>query len=95
MVVIGAPNSSNSVRLTEVAQQSGCRHAVLVQGPDDMDWDSFQGTATVGITAGASAPEILVAQILDAFRQRFDVTVEEVVVTAEDVRFKLPSMLEA
>jgi 4-hydroxy-3-methylbut-2-enyl diphosphate reductase len=95
MVVIGAPNSSNSVRLTEVAQQSGCRHAVLVQGPDDMDWDSFQGTATVGITAGASAPEILVAQILDAFRQRFDVTVEEVAVTAEDVRFKLPPMLEA
>jgi 4-hydroxy-3-methylbut-2-enyl diphosphate reductase len=95
MVVIGAPNSSNSVRLTEVAQQSGCRHAVLVQGPDDMDWGSFQGAATVGITAGASAPEILVAQILDAFNQRFDVTVEEVAVTSEDVRFKLPAMLDA
>jgi 4-hydroxy-3-methylbut-2-enyl diphosphate reductase len=95
MVVIGAPNSSNSVRLTEVAQQSGCPYAVLVQGPDDMDWDKFQGAATVGITAGASAPEVLVGQILEAFHQRFEVTVEEVAVTSEDVRFKLPAMLDS
>ncbi len=95
MVVIGAPNSSNSVRLTEVAIQSGCSRAALVQGPEDMDWDMFRGAATVGITAGASAPEILVEQILDAFRERFEVSVEEVAVTTEDVQFKLPAMLDA
>ena len=96
MVVIGAPNSSNSVRLTEVAVQSGCKRVTLVQGPEDMDWDMIKDAAgTVGITAGASAPEFLVGQVLDAFRQRFDVTVEEVAVTAEDVRFKLPASLGA
>ena len=96
MVVIGAPNSSNSVRLTEVAVQSGCERVTLVQGPEDMDWDMIKDAAgTVGITAGASAPEFLVGQVLDAFRQRFDVTVEEVAVTAEDVRFKLPASLGA
>ena len=95
MVVIGAPNSSNSVRLTEVAVQSGCSRATLVQGPEDMDWDLFRDAATVGITAGASAPEILVGQILDAFRERFEVSVEEVAVTTEDVRFNLPAMLDA
>jgi 4-hydroxy-3-methylbut-2-enyl diphosphate reductase len=95
MVVIGAPNSSNSVRLTEVAMQLGCKQSTLVQGPEDMDWDMIKNAEIVGITAGASAPEILVVQILDSFRQRFDVTVEEVAVTAEDVQFKLPKMLDA
>ena len=96
MVVIGAPNSSNSVRLTEVAVQSGCKRATLVQGPEDMDWDMIKDAAgTVGITAGASAPEFLVGRVLDAFRQRFEVTVEEVAVTAEDVQFKLPALLDA
>ena len=95
MIVIGAPNSSNSARLTEVARQSGCAKAILVQGPEDMDWEMIQGATTVGITAGASAPEKLVDQILDALRERFEVTVEEVAVTSEDVRFKLPTTLDA
>jgi 4-hydroxy-3-methylbut-2-enyl diphosphate reductase len=95
MVVIGAPNSSNSVRLTEVAIQSGCPRSTLIQGPEDMDWELFRDAATVGITAGASAPEILVEEILGAFRERFEVSVEEVAVTTEDVQFKLPAMLDA
>ena len=95
MVVIGAPNSSNSVRLRAVAAGAGCAKATLVQGPAELDWAMFEGVGTLGVTAGASAPEVLVERILDAFRRRFEVRVEEVAGPSENVRFKLPAMLNA
>ena len=79
LIVVGAPNSSNSLRLVEVAERAGCPKALLVQQAADIPWDQFEGIATLGITAGASAPELLVTQIIDAFRARFDVSVESVV----------------
>ena len=94
MVVIGAANSSNSVRLTEVARKAGCPRAILVAGAAELDWDLFVGAATVGISAGASAPEHLVQAVVDAFRSHFEVTVEEAVVAEEDVHFRLPRVLE-
>src|SRR5690606_14950623 len=71
MVVVGAPNSSNSQRLREVAQSSGCPRAVLVQRAADINWGMFEGVASIGVTAGASAPEVLVEEVLDAFADRF------------------------
>ena len=88
--VIGAPNSSNSVRLVEVAKRAGAPRAELVSCAADVDWDALAGIASVGITAGASAPEDLVQGLIEAFRERYDVTVEHVSVTKEDVVFKLP-----
>ena len=94
IVVLGAPNSSNSVRLVEVAKRSGCARAFLVQRAGEIDWSALGKVKTVGITAGASAPERLVQEVIDAFRDRHDVSIEPVVVTTEDVRFKLPRVLE-
>ena len=91
--VIGAPNSSNSVRLVEVAKRAGAPRAQLVSCAADVDWDSLGDVATVGITAGASAPEDLVQGLIDAFRERFDTRLEEVRVTDEDVVFKLPRVV--
>jgi 4-hydroxy-3-methylbut-2-enyl diphosphate reductase len=88
--VIGSPNSSNSVRLVEVAQRAGARAAALVSCADDVDWNSLGSIRTVGITAGASAPEDLVEGLIEAFRTRFDVQLEDIRVTDEDVVFKLP-----
>ncbi|MEA1943029.1 MAG: 4-hydroxy-3-methylbut-2-enyl diphosphate reductase [Pseudomonadota bacterium] len=88
--VIGAPNSSNSVRLVEVAKRAGAPRAELVSCAADVDWDALGEVSTVGITAGASAPEDLVQGLIEAFRERFDVSVEDVRVTDEDVVFKLP-----
>ncbi|MHA6288981.1 4-hydroxy-3-methylbut-2-enyl diphosphate reductase [Maricaulis sp. CAU 1757] len=88
--VIGAPNSSNSVRLVEVARTAGAREAYLISSAADLDWDRVGTPASVGLTAGASAPEDLVQGVVDAFRSRFDVEVEDVQVTREDVVFKLP-----
>ena len=88
--MIGAPNSSNSVRLVEVARRAGAPRAELVSCAADVDWDALAGIASVGITAGASAPEDLVQGLIEAFRERYDVTVEHVSVTKEDVVFKLP-----
>lgn len=93
MIVVGAPNSSNSKRLVEVAQNSGCGRASLVQRAAELDWDEFAGVGTLGITAGASAPEILVDEIIDAFSQRFAVTVEAIKTADENVSFKLPRAL--
>jgi len=93
LLVLGAPNSSNSMRLVEVAQGAGCSRAMLVQRARDIDWDSLADARTLGITAGASAPEALVEEVLDAARERFDVHVEEVTVSREDVHFKLPRAL--
>ncbi len=93
MIVVGAPNSSNSLRLVEVAERAGCRRAVLVQRAADIAWDMFEGIATLGVTAGASAPELLVNEIIEAFRARFDVTVESVATTVERVAFNVPREL--
>ncbi|MED5548291.1 MAG: 4-hydroxy-3-methylbut-2-enyl diphosphate reductase [Pseudomonadota bacterium] len=88
--VIGAPNSSNSVRLVEVARRAGAPRAELVSCAADVDWNALGVISSVGITAGASAPEDLVQGLIQAFRERYDVTVEHVSVTKEDVVFKLP-----
>jgi 4-hydroxy-3-methylbut-2-enyl diphosphate reductase len=93
LIVVGAPNSSNSLRLVEVAERAGCPKALLVQQAADIPWDQFEGIATLGITAGASAPELLVTQIIDAFRTRFDVTVESVVTRQERIAFNVPREL--
>jgi len=95
LVVIGAPNSSNSMRLVEVAANYGCRKSRLVQRAVDMDWDWLEGVSRLGITAGASAPETLVDELIAACRERYDVTVEEVRTTEESVVFKLPRALVA
>jgi 4-hydroxy-3-methylbut-2-enyl diphosphate reductase len=88
--VIGAPNSSNSVRLVEVAQRAGAKRAMLVSCAADVDWNSIGDVRTIGITAGASAPEDLVQGLIEAFRERFEVELRDVRVTDEDVVFKLP-----
>jgi 4-hydroxy-3-methylbut-2-enyl diphosphate reductase len=93
LIVVGAPNSSNSLRLVEVAERAGCPKALLVQQAADIPWDQLEGIATLGITAGASAPELLVTQIIDAFRTRFDVTVESVVTRQERIAFNVPREL--
>lgn len=93
LVVVGAPNSSNSQRLREAAERAGCARAVLVQRAVDIDWAVFSSIASLGVTAGASAPEVLVEEIIDAFAERFAVTVETVTSTEEDVFFPLPRAL--
>jgi 4-hydroxy-3-methylbut-2-enyl diphosphate reductase len=93
VIVVGAPNSSNSLRLVEVAERAGCPKALLVQQAADIPWAQFDGIATLGITAGASAPERLVTDMVDAFRARFDVTVESVVTREERIAFNVPREL--
>jgi 4-hydroxy-3-methylbut-2-enyl diphosphate reductase len=93
MIVVGAPNSSNSQRLKEVAERAGCPHAVLVQRAVDIDWNEFGAIARLGITAGASAPEVLVEEIIDAFAARYTVNVETVSAAEEGVFFPLPRPL--
>ena len=95
MVVIGAPNSSNSMRLVEVAANYGCAKSRLVQRAVDMDWEWLGDARRLGITAGASAPELLVDELIEACRTRYEVTVEEVRTTEESVVFKLPRALVA
>jgi len=90
MLVIGAPNSSNSKRLVEVGAAAGCQYAQLVQRAADIDWRALDGIASVGITAGASAPEVLVNEVIDAFRDRFDVQVDLIETAVERVEFKVP-----
>jgi 4-hydroxy-3-methylbut-2-enyl diphosphate reductase len=93
LIVVGAPNSSNSLRLVEVAERAGCKTALLVQRAADIPWTRFEGIATLGVTAGASAPELLVTEIIEAFRTRFDVTVESVATTVERIAFNVPREL--
>jgi len=93
LVVIGAENSSNSKRLVEVGAKAGCDYAVLVPRAAAIDWARFDGMSSVGITAGASAPEVLVNEVVDAFRERFDVTVEVVETAVETIEFKAPRIL--
>jgi 4-hydroxy-3-methylbut-2-enyl diphosphate reductase len=93
LLVIGAPNSSNSRRLVEVGRAAGCPYAQLVQRAADIDWRALEGIGRVGVTAGASAPEVLVNEVIEAFRDRFDTTVELVETAKERVEFKVPRIL--
>jgi 4-hydroxy-3-methylbut-2-enyl diphosphate reductase len=93
MIVVGSPNSSNSMRLVEVAESAGCPRAMLMESADEIDWSVFNGIRQLGISAGASAPEVLVDDIIDAFKERFDVQIETVSTAVESVSFKLPSPL--
>lgn len=93
MLVVGAPNSSNSRRLVEVGRKAGCAYAQLVQRDSDIDWRALQGVQRLGITAGASAPEVLINEVIDAFRTRYDVTVELVETAKENVEFKVPRVM--
>ncbi|MEM5476213.1 4-hydroxy-3-methylbut-2-enyl diphosphate reductase [Pacificibacter sp. AS14] len=93
LLVIGAPNSSNSKRLVEVGSANGCAYSQLVQRATDIDWRALTGISSIGITAGASAPEVLVNEVIDAFRARFDVTVELVETAQENIEFKVPRVL--
>src|SRR5713226_6759570 len=95
LLVVGAPNSSNSVRLVEVARQGGCPQAALIGRACDIDWRFLEGARSLGLTAGASAPEILVEEVVEVCRQRYDVAIEEVAVAREEVRFNLPRALIA
>ena len=93
MIVVGSPNSSNSQRLKEVAERAGCPRAALVQRAADIDWSVFGGIARLGITAGASAPEVLVEEIMDAFAQKYVLSVETISAAEEGVFFPLPRPL--
>ena len=93
VLVIGAETSSNSKRLVEVAVRSGAKVSKLVASADDVDWAWFDGVETLGLTAGASAPEDLVQSLIDACSERFETQVEEIRVTDENVVFKLPRIL--
>jgi len=93
LLVLGAPNSSNSMRLVEVALAAGCPEAFLVRRAAEIDWRRLAGVSQLGITAGASAPEVLVEEVIAAAKARFAVTLEEIAVTRETVEFKLPKAL--
>jgi 4-hydroxy-3-methylbut-2-enyl diphosphate reductase len=91
MIVVGSPNSSNSQRLKEVALRNGCRYAELLQRAADIDWSRFGGITRLGLTAGASAPEVLIEEIIDAFAERYEVSVETVSAVEESgIFFPLP-----
>lgn len=93
MLVVGAPNSSNSKRLVEVGRRAGCSYAQLVQRAADIDWRALDGITSIGITAGASAPEVLINEVIDAFKNRYTVTVDVVETAIENVEFKVPRVL--
>ncbi len=93
MIVVGAPNSSNSQRLREVAEREGCLRAVLVQRAAEIDWDFLGPLTSIGVTAGASAPDVLVDEILQAFAARYALEIETVATASEDVFFPLPRPL--
>lgn len=93
VIVIGAPNSSNSMRLVEVSEKRGCS-ARLVQRAADIDWPWLDGATTVGITAGASAPEVLVEEVIEALKGKYNASVELVTTAEEDVVFKVPPVLK-
>ncbi|MGD9649741.1 MAG: 4-hydroxy-3-methylbut-2-enyl diphosphate reductase [Dongiaceae bacterium] len=93
LFVLGAPHSSNSLRLVEVAQLAGCQKALLIERAGDINWVEVQEIQTLGITASASAPEILVEEVIAACRSRFEAVVEEVRLKEENVTFKLPPIL--
>jgi 4-hydroxy-3-methylbut-2-en-1-yl diphosphate reductase len=93
MIVVGSPNSSNTQRLREVAMQAGCPRAALVERAAEIDWAMYSDIARLGVTAGASAPEVLVEEVLDAFAQRYTLNVETVSTAEEGMFFPLPRPL--
>jgi 4-hydroxy-3-methylbut-2-enyl diphosphate reductase len=93
MIVVGAPESSNSVRLVEVAQRAGCPRAMLVERAEHIDWSLFENIRSLGVTAGASAPETLVDEVIEAFAQRFDIKVSASGAQRETMVFNLPREL--
>ena len=93
LLVVGAPNSSNSRRLVEVGAAAGCGYSMLVQTADDIDWRAIEGVTSIGLSAGASAPEVLVQGVIAAFRDRYDVAIERVATAEENVTFKPPRVL--
>ncbi len=93
LLVVGAPNSSNSRRLVEVGLTSGCPYAALVQNASEIDWRALSAARTVGLTAGASAPEVLINDVIAAFRARYDLAIEHVVTAEEKVSFRVPRVL--
>jgi 4-hydroxy-3-methylbut-2-en-1-yl diphosphate reductase len=93
MIVVGSPNSSNTQRLKEVAERAGCPRAALVQRASEIDWTLFGSIASLGITAGASAPEVLVEEVIGAFAERYAVNVDTVTTADEDMFFPLPRAL--
>ena len=93
LLVVGAPNSSNSKRLVEIGAKAGCKYAQLVQRADDIDWNALGDMQNIGITAGASAPEVLVNEVIDAFRAKGEINVEIVETAQENVNFKVPRVL--
>ena len=93
LIVVGAPNSSNSKRLVEVAIKAGCNYAQLVQRANEIDWRSLKNIRSVGVTAGASAPEVLVNEVVEEFQQRFSVTTQKVETAQENISFKVPKIL--
>jgi 4-hydroxy-3-methylbut-2-enyl diphosphate reductase len=93
VLVIGSPNSSNSNRLVEVAKAYGCSNAHLVQDDQDIPWQSLNDVRVLGLTAGASAPDILIENVISALKKVFEVQVEEVVLTQENVVFNIPRIL--
>jgi 4-hydroxy-3-methylbut-2-enyl diphosphate reductase len=86
-IVVGAPNSSNSKRLVEVALRAGATRSMLVQRASEIDWSEIGEIGTLGISAGASAPEVIVDEIIDAFRERFDAKVELAITAEENEHF--------
>jgi 4-hydroxy-3-methylbut-2-enyl diphosphate reductase len=95
LFVVGSPQSSNSLRLVEVAKRAGCANAHLIERSADIPWHLVAGVATVGVTAGASAPESLVEEVIGAFRQRYEVTLETVTTARESIAFNVPRELRA
>jgi 4-hydroxy-3-methylbut-2-en-1-yl diphosphate reductase len=95
LFVVGSPQSSNSLRLVEVAKRAGCANARLIERAEDIPWEEISARASVGITAGASAPETLVEEVIDAFRARFDVTLETIATARESIAFNVPRELRA
>ncbi|MGB0968268.1 MAG: 4-hydroxy-3-methylbut-2-enyl diphosphate reductase, partial [Halocynthiibacter sp.] len=93
ILVIGAPNSSNSRRLVEVGAAAGCNYSQLVERATNIDWRALEGVKSVGLTAGASAPEVLMDEVIEAFRTRFDVNVELIETAQENIEFKVPRIL--
>ena len=90
LIVVGGPKSSNSLRLVEVAERAGCRFSFLVERAADIPWEKLEGAETVGITAGASAPEVIVEEVVEAFRSRYDITIDVVTTLEERVIFNVP-----
>ena len=93
LLVVGSINSSNSKRLVEVGKNAGCRYSQLIDNVNDIDWRSISGSKSIGLTAGASAPEILINQVIEEFKKRFKATIEFIEITKEDIQFKIPNSI--